>query len=408
MSISLNDQMNKEWFIFKGTHHLGPYSVMEMEDFFKSGELTAQSLIWKEGTEKWEALSKIRDFKNLLESEAPSEVSVPGLPSFPDLPDLPDLPEEDAPPPMPPVAPKKQEASAPKIPAVLPDDAPPPVPLDAILDPEGSMRETKVKAAKYSKYTKHSPKIIFGGLVALFIVVIGWFIMNEQSSAVQIRVKGVMPIYAEKLQEIAAQNIPSITLGMALSLDGKTLYASTNKDGEILSIIKMKSISKRTLGTDDVELLVRGVIKDHLGVFARMQLTKGAQFVPGEYEVDFTGRRLHFLNRRFRFLNEIEFFKNLNTTFTYQTQALIFAGTPREFEKKLTEYSDVIVNEKLKPYTDKLERLQTFQSLLNKAMEQYLLVLEKMKAPKDISQYEAVYIKEISPMVQQLVVEAHE
>lgn len=394
MSISLNDQMNKEWFIFKGTHHLGPYSVKEMEDFLASGELTAHSLVWREGAEKWEALIKTRELSHLAGTKIPD---VPGLPPLPDE-DEDEDDDEDAPPPT---LPKFLHTPAEEF-----DDAPPPIPLDALLDPQGVTKPRSFKK-KSGIYASPSPRLIFASLVMLFVIVLGWFFMNEQSSSVQLRVKGLMPVYLEKLQETASQKTPSINLAMALSLDGKTLFASTNKDGEIVSIIKLKSIPKRVLGTEDVELMVRGVIKNHLGEFARMQLIKGPQFVPGEYTVDFTGRRLHFLNRRFKFLNDFAFFKSLNTTYTFETQALIFAGTPREFEKKVTEYGETIVNEKLKPYNDKLERLQTFQSLLNKTMENYLLILEKLNKPKEISVFEAGYIKEVSPIIQSLVQEAH-
>ena len=50
--------MNKEWFIFKGTHHLGPFSVEEMEEFFSVGEINAHSLVWREGAEKMGSSSK--------------------------------------------------------------------------------------------------------------------------------------------------------------------------------------------------------------------------------------------------------------------------------------------------------------------------------------------------------------
>jgi hypothetical protein len=395
--------MNKEWFIFKGTHHQGPYSVKEMEEFFKTGELTAQSLVWKEGAEKWEALAKTSEFLFFTGEVAPPAIPVSAqapaakIAAKPQFATLPNIPDDDLPPPMPPgFLGGSVEADAP--------DMPPPVPLDAILHPSGVTREFK----KQSNLFSSSPKLLLGILFGLFAIVVAWFLLNEQNSAIKLRVKGIMPIYLEKLQETATQNTPSINLALALSLDGKTVFASTNKDGEILSIIKLKSLPKRTLGTEDVELVVRGVIKDHLGEFSRMQLTKGPQFVPGEYSVEFTGRRLHFLNRKFKFLNDIDFFKGLNTNYTYETQALIFAGTPREFEKKMLEYSETIVNEKLKPYTDKLERFQTFLSLLNKTVEDYLLALDGMTKPKDIANYEAKYIKEISPVVQSLVVEAHE
>ncbi len=384
--------MNKEWFIFKGTHHLGPFSLQEMEDFFHTGEVNAQSLVWKEGSEKWEALSKTRELLFLINNPTKKPEVLPDLPKLPDLPD-------DMPPPAP-----KALATKNSVP-VMDDDEPPPIPLDAILNPTG---RKEIFQEKTTPTRSNAPKIIFASFVALFAVVMAWFYMNERTSSIQIRVKGMMPVYVEKLQEVATQKTPSLAMTMALSLDGKTLYASTNKEGEILTIIKMKSLPKRALGTEDVEILVRGVIRDHLGEYGKMQLTKGAQFVPGEYDIDFTGRKMHFLNRKFKFLNGIGFFKKLNTTYNYTTTALIYAGTPREFEKKLLEYRESIVNEKLKPFNEKLERIQTLGSMLNKTMEDYLSALGEMKKPKDAAIFEKQYMKEISPIVQSLVVAANE
>lgn len=351
------------------------------------GEINAQSLVWREGAEKWEALGKTRDLAFLIK---------PKSPEMPPLPPLPMDDEDDLPPPTPPGF-LHSGASADV------GDEPPPIPLDAILNPKG-----RTFNKPQSSLTKNSPKIVLAALAAVFVIVMAWFFMNEKSSSIQLRVKGVMPVYVEKLQETAAQKTPSISVAMALSLDGKTLYASTNKEGEILSIIKLQSLPKRLLGTEDVEIMVRGAIKNHLGEFGRMQLTKGSQFVPGEYNVDFTGRKLHFLNRKFKFLNKYAFFKKLNTDYTYTTSALIYSGTPREFEKKINEYKDSITNEKLKPLTDKLERMQTFLSILNQTVEDYLLALEGLNKPKDISNYEAQYIKKISPIIQSMVLAAVE
>lgn len=381
--------MNKDWFIFKGTHHLGPFSLEEMEEFFAVGEINAQSLVWREGAEKWEALGKTRDLAFLInKTKAPEVKAAPVAP-----PVLPPLPVEDdeLPPPTPPGF--LHSAASEDL-----GDEPPPIPLDAILNPKG-----RTFNKPQSSFTKNSPKLLLAGLATVFVIVMAWFFMNEKSSSIQLRIKGVMPVYVEKLSETAAQKTPSISIAMALSLDGKTLYASTNKDGEILSIIKLQSVPKRTLGTEDVEIMVRGAIRDHLGEFGRMQLTKGPQFVPGEYNIDFTGRKLHFLNKKFKFLNKYAFFKKLNTDYTYTTSALIYSGTPREFEKKINEYKETITNEKLKPLTDKLERMQTFLSILNKTVEDYLLALESLKKPKDISKFEAKYIKEISPIIQSMV-----
>ncbi len=392
--------MNKEWFIFKGTHHLGPFSVKEMEEFVSREELNAQSLVWREGAEKWEALGKNKELMHLVHKSSPDA----GKKIQPQLPDLPpDVPSwsddiiDDVPPPLPGKLPKSQPMMKAE------SDEPPPIPLDALLDPEGKKGVFKKESRSF-----FGPKVILGLIVVSFLVVVAWFYTNEQSSAIQIRIKGMMPVYLEKLQEVATQKIPSFAMTMALSLDGKTLYASANKEGEIVSIIKLQSLPKRMLGTEDVEITVKGVIRDHLGEFARMQLTKGPQFIPGEYSINYTGRRIHFLNRKFKFLSEMDFFKGLNTTYTYQTSALIYAGTPREFESKLAQYRERISEEQLKPYTDKLERLQTFLSLLTKTMENYILTLETVKRSKDMDGFERNYIKEVSPIIQSLVVAANE
>lgn len=410
--------MNKEWFIFKGTHHLGPFSIKEMEEFMSVGEITAQSLVWREGAEKWEALGKVRELAFLSEAYKTPDFTPPKKPyskmnavkevqKTPVLPDLPDLPDEDLPPPMPPgfLGVENSIDFSAKTNDTISDDEPPPLPLDAILDPTGAGKGFQKSSRPSSKIV---PRVVFSVVVVLFIAIVGWFFVNEKSASIQLRVKGLMPVYLEKLSETAEQKISSIAVAIALSLDGKTIFATTNKDGEILAIIKLRSIPKRVLGTDDVELMVRGVIKNHLGEFGKMQLISGPQFVPGEYDVDFTGRKMHFLNKRFKFLNGIDFFKKLNTNYTYKTQALIYAGTPREFEKKLLEYTDTIVAEQLKPFNDKLERLQTFMSILNKTSEDYLLALEKVKKPKDINAFETQYIKEISPILQSLVIAASE
>ncbi len=381
--------MNKEWFIFKGTHHLGPFSLKEMADFYETGVLTAQSLVWKEGADKWEALSRTDELQKYIQSQVVVVVS-PKV-------SLPDLPEDDAPPSLPPFL------GAPIA------DEPPPVPLDAFLDPEGLKRyERKNEGPVAAAWKKNGQRLMLGAFALIFIGFVGWFINQEFKSSSQIKIKGIMPVYLERLQETASLTSPSFMVTMALSLDGKTLWVSTNKAGNIQSVIKMRSLPKRILGKDEVALTIKGQIRDHLGKMDKMFLTEGSQFVPGEYKVQFTGKKIHYLNQKIRFLSNVSFFKNLNSTFNFQGDALIYAGTPREFEKKLLDYRESLMTEKLRPYQDKLERLQTFVALLNKTGENYLLVLDKARKGSDVQSFEVTYMTEISPIVQSLVVAAND
>lgn len=385
--------MNKEWFIFKGTHHQGPFSLAEMAAFYEKGELTAQTLVWKEGAEKWEALVRTPELMAQLEKSAESAVSKQESRSV-----LPDLPEDDMPPLLPPILGTQKSAPAKTNPA---EDLPPPIPLDALLD-------SKSENKKMSRFGQTFSKAALALLALGFIVFVGWFITQEMSGGDQIKIKGIMPVYLERLQETAGVTTPAVMVSMALSLDGKTLWVTTNKSGTINTVIKLSSLPKRILGSEEVGLTVKGVINNHLGRMDRMVLTAGKQFVPGEYKIQFTGKKIHFLNEKLKFLSNIPFFKKLNSTYTFQGDTLIYAGTPREFEKKLLDYRESLLNEKLRPYHDKLERLKTFSSLLQKSAQEYFALLAKMKKGSEISAFEVTYMSEVSPIVQSLVGAAYD
>lgn len=381
--------MNKEWFIFKGTHHLGPFTKKEMEEFFLKGEIELQSLVWREGDPEWQPLNKTKELLFLIKQKEEFDAEMP-----PEIP-----PEVLSPPAFP-----REDFSPPLLPKFLngPEEndereVPPPLPLDVILPSFADKKEKK----DYSKW------LAIGVSLAFFFVLV-WFFSNERSSSIQIRIKGLMPVYVEKLQSFAEEKSSSFIMNLALSLDGKILYGAANKGGELETVIKLKSIPTRILGTTETEIIIRGTIKNHLGEFTKMQFSKGDKFIPGEYQVDFIGRKIFFLNRYFNYFNNNSFFKKLNTLYRYQTNTLIYSGTPREFEKKLLDYRGRLLDESLKPLNDKLEYLQTFQSLLNKTVENYFLTIEKIKNPKEIKKFEMMYIKEISPVVQSLVVVANE
>lgn len=384
--------MEKVWFVFKGTQHIGPFSHVEMEEFYRAEEINAQTLIWKEGSEKWEPLSKTAEFDSLFNPKiAALKVSAKAKTLAAD---------DDAPPPLPPLP------TLPTLPTPLAyeDDLPPPIPLDAIIDPAGLVRLRIKNEEKNNRFSKYA--LIVGSI--LFAAVIGWYALTQKEAGIQLRIKGLMPVYLEKLEMTATKNTPRFEVAMALSLDSLTLWASTNFSGEVATVIKLNSIPNRVLGSEDVSLTVKGKFINHVGKFNKMVLTSGTKFLPGEYNYHVEGKTIHFLNRHFRSLSAISFFKNLNKTYYYDGTTLIYPGTPREFEKRIFDYSATLLSERLKPFQDKLERIQTFESILNATSQNFLMELDKAKTGKAIASFEAKFIKEISPLLQSLVVKAHE
>jgi len=379
--------MNKEWFIFKGKHHLGPFSVEEIEKFYLAGEIDGQTKIWKEGVEKFEPLFSIKNFQFLFQKTSSEQLlddAPPELPNIPNIPKLPKLPAE---------ANTHREAGQIQL---FDNDLPPPIPLDAILK-----TNTVEKKSGLSKWA-----LSIGA--TLFAIIMVWYAFNEREAAIQLRIKGIMPVYLEKLEMTALRNTSHFEVALALSLDSLTLWGSTNYPGEITAHIQLKSIPKRVLGTDDVLVDIKGEFNNHVGKFTHMTLTHGVRFLPGEYLFHVEALETHYLNKKFKMLSSIDFFKSLDKTYVFDGSTLIYAGIPREFDKRLTEYSVTIAGELLKPYQDKLERLHTFEGILNETSQNYLMELEKAKLGKDILHFEAKFIKETSPLLQALVLKAYE
>lgn len=55
--------MKEKWFIYKGDYHTGPYTLLQVKNFYSSGELDNESIIWKEGAHDWMPFKNWDDFK---------------------------------------------------------------------------------------------------------------------------------------------------------------------------------------------------------------------------------------------------------------------------------------------------------------------------------------------------------
>lgn len=391
--------MTKEWFVFKGTHHLGPFSMEEMIVLFHNKEIQAQTLIWREGETKWDFFKNAPTFSFLFAPVKKPEIQVaqnaPALKT-----------EFELPPPMPdiPVLPKSSPMDIDNSDEGE-DDLPPPIPLDAIIAPLGQKSSAVEKNNEWDFQFK---KWIALSVAVIFFFTIIWYWKNEKTSDVQLKIKGIMPIYLEKLELVATNHSSNFEATVALSLDGNTLWAATNYPHKMQTIIKLESVPKRVLGKESVVVSMKGELDHHVGKFSRMILVSGGKFYSGEYKVQIDAREIHWLNRKFKSLSGISFFQSLNKIHKYKTTALIYSGTPREFEKRIADYRETMLAEALKPYQEKLERLKTLESLLNATTQNYLMELDHDKNGKSIKVFEKTYMKDIAPTLQSLVLKTNE
>ena len=409
--------MNSEWFIFKGTHHIGPFTSQEIEVMFKKGDITSSILIWKEGQKSWEPLSKISAFTYLFDAK---EVSARPSKATPVVSEV-----DEVPPAIP--APTKKKLPSPiktnlntvdkvsRQSIVDDDELPPPIPVDAIETDEappvlptksssGEVTKTmnfqkKFNGTKEQDYSKISLVII--GLIFAGIFV--WQNILSNKADVHFKIRNIMPLYIEKLEGAATSVSTDPKFSMALSLDGKTLFVSSNRNKEIDVALKLTPVRGRVLGSDQGVIFLRGKIYDHLGEFDKVYLQDGKDFSPGEYNYELHATERHFVNTYFPAVSSIKFFRNLNKKYTVEGNELIFSSSPKEFEARLSKFKNDLFNQRTKPLQDIMERLNTANALV----DQMAMILEEtilhIKDGKEINKFVTVFQKDIGPVLQSLV-----
>lgn len=393
--------MNKEWFVLIDGYHKGPFSLKELEDMYRQKSLAPETMIWREGNASWSEIQKVMSGLEKARANAglKSKKPTPTKTTRTDVP--PSLPKDIAH--LGPVkkpTPKTQEEDF--------NSRPPPIPLDALLNPSGK-GDVFNESAQRQRALQAKYKLTFTILIILaFFGIATWFATHENKNNIQIKARGVMPIYVDRMQEAAQSPSSEAIISLALAMDGKSVYVAINKSEEMTAEMTLTPVNKRVMGISDVEIKITGEIIHHMGEFTKIKFVKGSQFFPGEYNVHFKAQVKSKLLKNAKFLENVGPLASLNKTIDIKTVALLYSGTPREFEKKIIEYHDKVTEEQLTPLYSKLESLKTMQSLLNKMMEDYVLDLYKIKNGSEIKNFEKKYIKEISPIVQSMMVEALE
>lgn len=402
--------MNSEWFLFKGTHHIGPFTSQEIEVMFKRGDILKTVLVWREGEASWEPLFKMTDFQFLLTSESiesnPESDIIPSVPTSTKIVvnKVKKLPE--------PLKsnlreiPKDKTVTNFKL-QIIEDDLPPPLPLDVFeqkLNPSNSTgldfsrKFTGVEGKDYSRFS------LIGIMIACIAVFIWYFVFQAQDS-VHFKIRDLMPQYVEKLEVNAAKVSLTPTISMALSMDGRTLYMSSNSSKELDIAAKLRTVKNRVLGKSEGELLLRGKVIDHLGSFDKMYFTNGQEFAPGDYDYEIHVTEKHFLNMYFPAFSKFPFAKKLNKKYTLKGTDLIYASSPREFASKIKIYKDGELGLIVRPIKENIERLATISSLLTQMTNQYIELAPKMKTGSDTKLFVNFHQQKIAPLLQSLIVD---
>jgi len=402
--------MKKEWFVFQGKHHIGPFSIKEIEKMVSLNEIQSNNLIWKEGEKDWVSLSDAPDFKFLSN---PDLLEMPPLPKeiakgmadsqknkklpYRKKPNIPELPESVLKEiPIIPIENKKIHTQVEED--LL--DMPPPIPLDEIIK---SHDEHKTRTKFIGVKKDSSSKVLFLTLFVAFLAVTIWYMRIAKESSVKLYVKGIMPFHLEALENTASSQSLGREFKLALSMNGKKIFLATNSSQEMSLNLTLHSIPKSILGQNSVQLKLRGKAANHLATFEKVTVLNDGIFAPGKYRVELTGVAIHPLLSYFPILNQFSFLRNFNETLDYQFEDLIYPGSQKEFEQNLIQYREKLMVELTRPLISRLEKITTLKSMIEKLNLQLESTLRVSKKSSELKSYQKFYTAEVLPVVDQIL-----
>jgi hypothetical protein len=190
---------------------------------------------------------------------------------------------------------------------------------------------------------------------------------------------------------------------LALTVNGKEIWLASNISDEAVLQMTLTSKPNRILSNQEVIVESRAKLTNHQARFSKMRMLKGTAFVPGEYAYKIKMKKIHFINTFIPTLQSLGFFAALNTDEVLTGDAIIYSGSKTDFEYRLIEYRKEMLSSVVRPFEEKLEKVTTLREIVNKTNDSLALIFEKKAPQKEMKDFEAFFIKEISPMLQTIV-----
>lgn len=387
--------MVKEWFVFWTDHHEGPFSIEQMREFFGSGRLDGGTLVWREGQEDWMPLESVAPLRRLLLED--------GRAPEPPPPPLPPLPADEESPPGEPAG--EAPAAGPSAPSE------PSVPLE----PSAPPGPPEVSAAPARR---SSGRRLFAAVCCLLAVLSlaglgAWLYVRRFGPP------GTRPVPEDVAREEAGrlEELPDSATGdhlPVLSEDGRGLWFAFGHPLTGRAEIDLRSKEGEVLADHTVEAVSSGRMEGGLVRFSDFEILRGEDLAPGEYDY---GVRLYPDNLATRLGTLLEeaypegyrWARPLVGPFVLEgTLSYYGPVSDGEFGDRLESFNkDKEFRQRGLPLIDQLEKLKVFFSMMEQIGEVFERDIPKVERGEDFGAIEDHYVKNISPLLQKMVLDSH-
>lgn len=318
----------KEWFLIFQNEHLGPYDEPMLHALYNDGEISKDSLIWKEGLDEGQSYDSLF-LKPIIDEETPPAIPVDAI--------------EESPPPFIPLAQVTSEERE-------EESSPPPLPD---FDKEENTAKDQQKAKKWPW------KSVAASLLIIIFFGLQYLRKVESDFA---RPAGMSLSEYQRLLKTANSDENKELFAFSLSKDKKTIWISTNIDlrGEVHFNFSNKN--QENLGNSDVEIQGRALLFNNLIQISNFEFKQGTNFIDGFYNVDlFTTDELELpLLKRF--------FSDVEKQFVYNGTVLISSLKKESFDKVLAQKNEARGQNESEFFETLIEEYRTVQTITSQIL----------------------------------------
>lgn len=383
--------MEKEWFIFSGDHHKGPYSIGEIIHHLDLGKIHDSDLVWKEGLSDWAPMSAfLPQFeKEIVKQVSEEEVDeiyinnesvVPEDEVFEELGLSTDVQEEED----------------------LISDVPPPLPIElthfqieeltpTIEDVEEVIPPLPIFESNKKDFLK---PIIF--LSVVLFIFLSFFTFQFYSS------KDVTVPFEIIDRDEAGFNYSLEHMGYAVGLrkNDYALVVAIKDISEGFISLSLKSVSEKILGSDEVISLSTSHLDKNIAVFDSFKFIKGTSLVPGYYSIEIKVKGIKNV-----LFEKLPFLKGLNNNelnWEGKITHLLSPYSHSDFDKKLSDYKlkKTSVND-----SENLLKMENLTTLIQLSINIKNLFLKNIENDKGstLSTFMNDYASSLAPILQNLI-----
>lgn len=459
----------KHWFIFRGDHHLGPFSFEEILDKVKLAEIDDDVLTWCEGNQDWLPVLEQPAIKKALRTEESQQVAQEIAQKQKQIELEAQLQEQ--------LIAKQAEMEEARLEAIrleeesLIEEVPPTVPIDSLSSdlevppplpplpivedfeeeeegaPEGitaALIESSEQGEDFQVFTfvekdingsddeysdsvektgEITPKVddepLSGyrlyGAMALSLVGLCFFVyLILQTVTEKRKLYNVAGRDKDALYSVMTRPFKGVPIHrMRPAKDLNSLWLATNFPDEAVLYMTLKSIPGRFIGTGLVEVQGQARLIGGAALFDELEVLKGETLHIGEYEYEIKGKRVGLkgkLSEAFgqkAILKEVKFLRNEDQEFVLKGKLLLSPYAEEKFESKLKDHQEYVQKTIVKPLKDRLERYKTFMGLLERMSSLYQSTMGRITKGKSIYLFENRYNEEVGPFLRDLIIDCN-